>query len=232
MLNRFKTLCLIIFLGLMLQGRVHAREPVQFIHLIAHENIQDRQFLEDLECMLEAIYVLEVTIHDAHALDFSSLPVNERAQHKGEHVLNILEHQEDLRALTQKGIVFYFISQDMYEMSYRNGAYLLGWMNYNIYMNAISLARLRHEDNHTTTNRLFRLVAKNTAKFLGHKPSGQCFMGYSQDIRTLDNREIRLCEPDLSALKKIGLIRADIRDGTVMKGCELLNAHSMILNTL
>jgi len=225
-------LCLLIFMSLTLQDKAYAREPVQFIHLIAHENIKDRQFLEDLECMLEAIYVLEVKIHKAHTLDFSSLPLNERAQHKGEHVLNILEHQEDLRALTQKGIVFYFISQDMYEMSYRKGAYLLGWMNYNTFMNAISLARLRHADNHITTNRLFRLVAKNTAKFLGHKPSGQCFMGYSKDIRTLDNREIRLCEPDLSALKKIGLIRADIKDGTVIKGCELLTSQSMIFNTL
>lgn len=169
--------------------------------------------------MLEAIYTLDVIVHDYFDFDFTNSHKNERGQYRARDLLSLIGRQRHLSDLSKTGYVFYMIQPDMYDKRYRGGNFLLALISFNLNINVISMARLRHENNDVTTDRIFRLIAKNTAKFNGHKPSGKCFMGFSNSVGILDRREVKLCEPDLSKLKSIGLVRPYIQDGNILKGC-------------
>lgn len=193
------------------------------IHLIAHSDIGDMQFMYNIKCMLEAVYTLEVIVHDYYDFDFTDSYKNERGQYRAEDLLNRAGGQKHLSDLAKTGYVFYFIQPDMFDKRYRGGNFLLALLSYSMNINVISLARLRHINEDVTTDRVFRLVAKNTAKFNGHKPSGKCFMGFSDSVGILDAREVKLCEPDLSKLKSIGLVQPHIKDGNILKGCAIVS---------
>ncbi len=214
----------LIFAFFLVSGKhAIAKEPQKYIHLIANSEVKDDAFLGTLKCMLENIYTMQVIIHYPHALDYTQSFRNERGQYRAEDLLRFLESQQDLRALSANGPLFYFITSDMFDKRYRGGNFLLGLMRENTNMMVMSLARLRHEEDRITSDRVFRLAAKNTAKFHGHEPSGKCFMGFSNSVSELDNRPIKLCEPDLNALKAMGLLRPEIKDGTILKGCMIIS---------
>lgn len=193
------------------------------IHLIAHSDIGNAQFMYDIKCMLEAIYNLQVIVHDYYDFDFTQSYKNDRGQYRAEDLLNRVGDQKRLKDLAKTGHVFYFVQPDMFDKRYRGGNFLLALLNYKMNINVISMARLRHAHNDVTTDRVFRLVAKNTAKFNGHKPSGKCFMGFSRSLNVLDTREVKLCEPDLSKLKAKGLVWPHIEDGNILKGCAIIS---------
>lgn len=201
-------------------------EPLRdTIHLIAHSDIGDQRFLYDIKCMLEAIYTLQVLIHEPYDFDFTQSFRNARGQYRASDLLTRTERQAHIHHLSKSGLVFYFLQPDLYDKRYRGGNFLLALRRFKTKVNIISMARLRHTDNDITADRVFRLVAKNTADLNGHTPSGQCFMGFSHSLDILDTREIRLCEPDLSALQKMGLVHPEIQDGNILKGCLILSAN-------
>lgn len=202
---------------------VNAKPTRGQIHLIAHSDIGDMQFMFNIKCMLEAIYTLEVIVHDYYDFDFTNSYRNDRGQYRAEDLLTLTGKQKHISDLTKTGYVFYFIQPDLYDMRYRGGNFLLALMSFETNINVISLARLRHAHDDITTDRTFRLVAKNTAKFNGHRPSGHCFMGFSNSVSILDARKVKLCEPDLSRLKEIGLVWPHIEDGNVLKGCAIVS---------
>ncbi len=202
----------------------HAKPTRSQIHLIAHGDIGNKQFMYDIKCMLEAIYTLEVIVHENFNFDFTSSYKNERGQYRARDLLSLISRQNHISALSQSGYVFYMIQPDMFDKRYRGGNFLLALMGFDLNVNVISMARLRHENNDVTTDRVFRLIAKNTAKFNGHKPSGKCFMGFSNSVGILDKREVKLCEPDLSKLKSIGLVKPHIQDGNILKGCLVISS--------
>lgn len=212
--------CVLCFFAL----PTHAKPIKKYIHLIAHNDVGDTQFLFDIKCMLEAIYTLNVIVHENYDLDFTEGYKNERGQYRARDLLETMEREPHFANLARSGHVFYMIQPDMYDKRYRGGNYLLGLMGFESHMNVISLARLRHTHNDVTTDRVFRLVAKNTAKFNGHKPSGKCFMGFSNSVGILDDRAVKLCEPDLGKLKFIGLVRPHIEDGNILKGCLIVSS--------
>ena len=197
-----------------------AQQSFPRVHLVAHSSVEDRIFLEELKCMLENVFMVEVVLHrEAHQLDISGAYKSLRRQYNAGELLKTLADQKKSGFLPEDGYIFYMVEPDIYRGSYN---FLFALMDFKTNINVMSLARLRHKDDGHTTDRMFRLVAKNIAKFSGHRPSGKCFMGFSNSLGELDSRIVRLCEPDLSALQSMGLVKPELKDGTIMKGCALI----------
>jgi len=201
-------------------AQLFAQSPLPRVHLVTHSSVEDREFIYELKCMLEKVFTVEIVLYDTHNLDISSAYRANRTQYYASELLNILSRTKATGELPDDGYIFYIIEPDMYDNSYN---YLFGLMNFKTDINVISMARLRHQDDGHTTDRMFRLIAKNIAKFNGHRPSGKCFMGFSNSLGELDSRAVRLCEPDLGALQSMGLVRLEIKPNTVMKGCLLIS---------
>ncbi len=201
---------------------VYAKTPAQSlpkVHLVTHADV-NVGYLDELKCMLEAVFTVEIVVHEAHEMSLRPAYQYFRRQYNASILLEDLQQQRVQNALPADGYVFYMIEPDIYDDGYR---FVFALMNFDTGINVVSLSRLRGQDDGQTTDRAFRLIAKNIAKFNGHNPSGKCFMGYSNSVKELDQRAIRLCEPDLVVLQSMGLVRAELRDQTIMRGCLIIS---------
>ncbi len=212
----------LVFISCVHGVSVYAKTPAQSwpkVHLVTHADV-DVGYLDELKCMLEAVFTVEIVVHEAHGMNLRPAYQYFRRQYNASILLEDLRQHRAQNTLSADGYVFYMIEPDIYDDGYR---FVFALMNFDTGINVVSLSRLRGQDDGQTTDRVFRLIAKNIAKFNGHKPSGKCFMGYSNSLNELDKREVRLCEPDLSALQAIGLVHPELKDQTIMRGCLIIS---------
>lgn len=83
------------------------------------------------------------------------------------------------------------------------------------HLSIVSLARLQElagseridRDPDRTAQRVFKLIAKNTARLMGYASSDACLFAFPRNISELDATPESFCEPDLSALVAAGIAR-------------------------
>lgn len=80
----------------------------------------------------------------------------------------------------------------------------------------VSLARLQESrffDSRTDANpartavRVFKMIAKNTAKVAGYSGSNACLLSFPRNLADLDAMPEGFCEPDISLLNNAGVTR-------------------------
>ncbi|HAY11192.1 MAG TPA: hypothetical protein DCY18_14900 [Thauera sp.] len=84
------------------------------------------------------------------------------------------------------------------------------------HLSIVSLARLQQltdggrvdRDPDRTAQRVFKLIAKNTARLMGYASSDACLFAFPRSISELDATPENFCEPDLSALVAAGIARS------------------------
>ncbi len=83
------------------------------------------------------------------------------------------------------------------------------------HLSIVSLARLqqlsgdgRVDGNpNRTAVRVFKLIAKNTARLMGYTSSDRCLFAFPRSVAELDATAESFCEPDLSTLVAAGIVR-------------------------
>ena len=84
------------------------------------------------------------------------------------------------------------------------------------HLSIVSLARLQQladggrvdRDPDRTAQRVFKLIAKNTARLMGYASSDACLFAFPRSLSELDATPENFCEPDLSALVVAGIARS------------------------
>ncbi|MCK0505304.1 hypothetical protein [Aromatoleum anaerobium] len=75
------------------------------------------------------------------------------------------------------------------------------------HLSIVSLARLQQLTDRTA-QRVFKLIAKNTARLMGYASSDACLFAFPRSISELDATPENFCEPDLAALVAAGIARS------------------------
>lgn len=83
------------------------------------------------------------------------------------------------------------------------------------HLSVVSVARLQEltdggrvdRNPDRTAQRLFKLIAKNTARLMGYTSSNACLFAFPSSAIDLDATPENFCEPDLSALASAGIAR-------------------------
>lgn len=112
---------------------------------------------------------------------------------------------------------FVVISDDMQLKPARfNFAASAGDTGTPFHLSIVSLARLQQltdggrvdSDPDRTAQRVFKLIAKNTARLMGYTSSNACIFAFPRSISELDATPENFCEPDLAALVAAGIARS------------------------
>ena len=108
------------------------------------------------------------------------------------------------------------ISEDMrLEPARFNFAASAGDAGTPFHLSIVSLARLQQlagdgrvdRDPNRTAVRVFKLIAKNTARLMGYASSDRCLFAFPRSVAELDATAESFCEPDLSTLVAAGIAR-------------------------
>lgn len=196
------------------------------IYIILHEKVTDTAFLEDLECMLKNTFTTPFEVITQDRMDYNAAYDRpERQQYRISTIQDQI-HVRRANGSIPNSLVFYVIADDMYDWIpqwNRNANFLFAQYHRQTHIALISMARVGVGKQNTVVDRLYRMIAKDIALAFGHEPSGECFMAFSQSIGALDGRRPRICEPDLSQLKKRGLIFPDLKEDSALRTCNLIS---------
>lgn len=179
-----------------------------------HADIADTRFMLDLEDRLRKRLAPPILIRPA-TFDLSAL--------RG---LGKLDAQQLVARLTasidwdqNRNVVHIFLIEDDMRLAPArfNFAASVGSAHTPHHVVVISLARLQEtrlfnsavdSNPARTATRVFKMIAKNTAKVAGYVSSHKCVFAFPHSLADLDAMPEGFCEPDASRLQRVGIARA------------------------
>lgn len=179
-----------------------------------HVDVSDRRFLPRLEAQLSALLTAPVLIVD-DTFDLQPLRPDWGKLDASEVFETYARTRIDWR--NQASVMhFLLIADDMRRPPARyNFAVSAGDATTAVHLGIVSLHRLQEtawrdgqdEDPVLTASRVFKMIAKNTAKMAGYRSGDRCLLAFPNSLGALDAMPESFCEPDSTALARAGIVR-------------------------
>lgn len=179
-----------------------------------HSDIADTRFMRDLEDRLRKRLAPPIHIRPA-TFDLAALrgPGKLDAQELVARLAVSIDWSQ------HRNVVHAFLIEDDMRLAPArfNFAASAGSAHTPYHIVVVSLARLQEtrlfdsgvdSDPARTATRVFKMIAKNTAKVAGYASSDKCLFAFPRTLSDLDAMPEGFCEPDASLLQQAGIARA------------------------
>lgn len=178
-----------------------------------HSDIADTHFMTELEHRMRKRLAPPVVIQSA---DFDLSALRGFGKLDAQQLIDGLVTGTDWNQ--NRGVIHVFLIKDDMRLAPArfNYAVSVGSAHTSHHVIIVSLARLQESrffDSRKDTNpartavRVFKMIAKNTAKVAGYSGSNACLFSFPQNLADLDAMPEGFCEPDISLLNNAGITR-------------------------